>query len=165
MGSPTLTNTSSTTPGKCEPMEIFSVLVSTMPAPATVRLNGVRPGSTGGLTSGPFCCARTTCSTANVNSPSDSSGKRILRIGFSAIWDFHMLDTAVRQVDDAIAEVEDTAVVRDHDDGPPRLHGDVAQQLHDLAPRVTIESGGRLVADQQPRLMDQGPGEPHAPLP
>src|SRR4051794_35341403 len=114
MESPTLTNTSWTKPGKCEPMEMFSVFASTIPAPATVRLNGVRPGSTGGLTSGPFCCARTTCSTANVSSPSDNSGKRILRIGISVFGDFHSLDAAVRQVDDAIAEVEDTAVVRDH---------------------------------------------------
>src|SRR5439155_19664592 len=164
IGSPTLTNTSSTTPGKCEPIEMFSVLASTMPAPATVRLNGVRPGSTGGLTSGPVCCARTTCSTANVSSPSDSSGKRILRIGISAIGNFHALDAAVREVDDGIAEVEDAAVVRDHDHRSPRLHRDAAQQLHDVAPRVGVQGSGRLVADQEPRLVDQGPGNRHTLL-
>ena len=60
--------------------------------------------------------------------------------------------------------VEDAAVVRDHDDGPAGLHGHLLQQFHDRLARVGVEGRGRLVADQQLRLVNQGAGDGHALL-
>ena len=57
---PTFTSTSATIPGRGEPIEMFSVWASTMPAPATVSLNGACAGVTGGAAFGRSCWARTT---------------------------------------------------------------------------------------------------------
>ncbi|MGC3967313.1 MAG: hypothetical protein QM775_08055 [Pirellulales bacterium] len=52
-----MTNTSTTTPGSCEPTEMFSVCGSTIPVPATVCENGARGGCAGGGGSLSGCCA------------------------------------------------------------------------------------------------------------
>src|SRR5690348_14805894 len=69
---------------------------------------------------------------------------------------------AVAHGDDALAEVKDAIVVRDHHHGTALLHGDLAQRFHDHLPRVGVQRGRRLVADQQPRFMNQCPRDDHA---
>ena len=71
---------------------------------------------------------------------------------------------AVGHLHDAIAVVENAVVVRDDDHRPVRLHRHAPQQFHHGLPRVGVERRGRLVADQQPRLVDQRPGDRHALL-
>ena len=68
------TRTSSTRPARAVPTEIFSLLASTTPAPATVLPNGVRGGSTGGGGCGGFCCPRTTWMIENTSMPAARIG-------------------------------------------------------------------------------------------
>ena len=68
-------------------------------------------------------------------------------------------DPAVVHVGDPLAELEDAVVVGHHDDGPVGPDGRLAEQLHDGQARLVVQRGRRLVADQQPRLVDQGPGD------
>ena len=66
---------------------------------------------------------------------------------------------AVVHVGDPVAEVEDAVVVGDDHDGPVGPDGRLAEQLHHGQAGLVVERGGRLVADQQARLVDQGPGD------
>src|SRR5262249_35413009 len=145
---------------------------STMPEPATVSPNGVCAGGTGGTALGLLCWARTTWYTANNSNPAANTGKPYLRSMMHLRFlersllprHFDAIDAAVAHVDDAIAEAENAVIVRHDDDGPFRLHRDATQQLHHGLARVGVERGGRLVADQQSRFVDQRPGDGDALL-
>ncbi len=63
-------------PGSGLPTAMFLVRASTMPAPATVLLNGERAGSIGGGGLGSVCCAFTTWMTAKVNMPTAIRGSK-----------------------------------------------------------------------------------------
>ena len=69
-------------------------------------------------------------------------------------------DPAVVHVGDPLAEVEDAVVVGDDDHGAVGLDGGLAEQLHHAQPGLVVERGGRLIADQEAGLVDQGPGVP-----
>jgi hypothetical protein len=49
---------------------------------------------------------------------------------------------------DAVTETEDAVVVRDDDDRPVRLHGDAADQPHDVLAGVRVQRRRRLVANE-----------------
>ncbi len=55
-------------------------------------------------------------------------------------------------------------VVGDHDEGHPRIAIEVAELRHDLRFGLFVEIGGRLVGEQQGRLVDEGAGDGRAPL-
>jgi hypothetical protein len=73
-------------------------------------------------------------------------------------------DAAVLDLEDAVGEVEDAVVVGDDDDGAVRLDRDGAQQVHDAAAGAGVERRGRLVADDQPGIVDQRAGDGDALL-
>jgi hypothetical protein len=64
-------------------------------------------------------------------------------------------DSPVAHLDDAVADLENAAVVRDHDHRPPRLNGHLLDQLHNGLPRSGIEGRSRFIADEQSRLSRQ----------
>src|SRR5690606_27471705 len=55
----------------------------------------------------------------------------------------------------------DVHLVRHHDDGQPQPPVDVLQQVQKRSGCFGIQSGSRLVAQQNPRLRGQGPGDAH----
>jgi hypothetical protein len=72
---------------------------------------------------------------------------------------FDPLDPAVAHVDDPVTETENPTVVGDDDNGPAGLKGHPLKQLHDILAGLRVQSGGRFVADQQVRVVDQGAGD------
>ena len=84
---------------------------------------------------------------------------RILKSGCRCFHFFHALNPAVTHVYDSVAEPIDAAVVRDDDQGTIGLDPNALQKLHDSLARLGVEGGGRLVADHQPGLVDQGSGD------
>ena len=76
----------------------------------------------------------------------------------------YALNPAVTHVYDSVAEAINAAVVRDDDQGAIGLHSNALEKLHHGLAGMGVESRGRLVADHQPRLMDQGPGDRDALL-
>jgi hypothetical protein len=73
--------------------------------------------------------------------------------GSPAFVDPH--DAAVAHLDHAVLKPVDAAVVCDHDHGPTRFDGHLFDQPHDGLTGRAVESGGRLVAHQQLRRIDQ----------
>ena len=73
------------------------------------------------------------------------------------------LDVAVAHADDAPGPGGDVVFVRDHDD---RLAGlvELGQQLHDLVAGLRVEVAGRLVGQDDVRVVDQDAGDGHALL-
>ena len=71
-------------------------------------------------------------------------------------------DPAVVHACDSLTELEDAVVVGHDDDGPVGPNGHLAEQLHHGETGLVVESGRGLVADQEPRFVDQGPrdGDP-----
>src|SRR5438132_8083696 len=74
------------------------------------------------------------------------------------------LDPPVAHVHDAVSEAKDPVVVRDDHDRPVRLHRHAAEQFHHGLARARVQGGRRLIADEQTRLMNEGPGDGHALL-
>src|SRR5262245_54351513 len=73
------------------------------------------------------------------------------------------LDAAVAQADDAASPLGDVVLVSDHDDGLTGLV-ELAQHLHDLVAGVRVEIAGRLVGEDDVRVVDQRPGDRNALL-
>ena len=73
----------------------------------------------------------------------------------------HAFDAAVVHGDDPVAKVENSIVMGDDDHGPVRLHGHALHQVEHGAAGPRVERRCRLVAHQQPRLVDEGPGDRH----
>jgi hypothetical protein len=71
---------------------------------------------------------------------------------------FEVLDAAVVHVGDAVREFEDAGVVGDDDQGALAIHGQALQDFHHPVPRLMVQGGGGLVADDQLRVVHQGPG-------
>ena len=76
----------------------------------------------------------------------------------------HAADATVLHLGDAIGKTEDAVVVRHDDHAAFGGAGEVADQLHDVGAGVLIEGRGRLVANQEGRLVDQRAGDRDALL-
>src|SRR5262249_24320372 len=76
----------------------------------------------------------------------------------------NLFDPAVARADDAVAEVENPAIVCNDDHRAVGLDGHAADQFHDALSQLAVQGRRRLVADQEPRPVDQGPGDGHALL-
>ena len=72
-----------------------------------------------------------------------------------------VVDAAVIHVGDPVAEMEDPIVMCHDHHGPIGTDRRLAEQFHDCEPRFVVEGGSRLVADQEPGLMDQRSGDRH----
>jgi hypothetical protein len=70
-------------------------------------------------------------------------------------------DPTIGHFEDAVAELKHTRVVRDHDDRAIGFDSDLLQQPHHGLARLGIERRRRLVADQEPRFVDQRPRDRH----
>ena len=64
-------------------------------------------------------------------------------------------ELAVAQAQDAVSHVLDGVVVRDDDDGAAVIAVHLLHQFEDLFRRVVVEGAGRLVAQQQARVLHQ----------
>ena len=71
--------------------------------------------------------------------------------------------SAVAHDDDAFAVGGDVQFVRDHDDGDAGVV-EFLEQAHDLDAGAGVEIAGRLVGQDQFRLVDQGAGDGDALL-
>src|SRR5215472_1158109 len=138
---------------------MFSLLASTMPAPAT----DVAKGETVGLTT-------TTDAPGGVRSPNmiaaiakptpitDKNGRRILRVITMVLVPAvcHVDYLPVVHMRNAIGELKDARVMRDDDECPVMHLACATQHVHHCEPGIVIEVAGRFVADDQPRVMDEG---------
>ena len=66
-------------------------------------------------------------------------------------------DASVFQREDAVRDVQDAVVVRDQQDGAAVLLRQLVEYVHDLAPRLLVQSRGRLVRQDDFRFVDQSP--------
>jgi hypothetical protein len=64
---------------------------------------------------------------------------------------------AVPEFQDAVGQFDQGIVVGGHDRGDPLTVRDAADQPHDLARGLQVELTGRLVGEQQPWIVRQGP--------
>jgi hypothetical protein len=64
----------------------------------------------------------------------------------------------------AVGEVEDTVIVGHHNHRPIGAEGDLGEEFYHRVSGLSVEGGGRLIAQDQARLVDQGPGNGHALL-
>ena len=72
-----------------------------------------------------------------------------------------VLERAVLEPQDPVGDVADPLVVADDDDAPALLLRDPAQEPHDLVADLRVEVGGRLVGQDERRVVDQRPGDRH----
>src|SRR4051812_16176847 len=63
-------------------------------------------------------------------------------------------DLSVADVDDALRFLRDVVLVRDHDDRVAARR-ELAEEVEDFAAGLRVEISGRLVGEQQRRLVDQ----------
>src|SRR5512139_2427858 len=73
-------------------------------------------------------------------------------------------DHAVLEVDPGAGPGRDVGLVGDHDDGQALLLVEGLEDVHDLRARLAVEIAGRLVGQDQGRIVEQGPGDGHALL-
>ena len=73
-------------------------------------------------------------------------------------------DFSVVHASDAVGVGEDPVVVGDDDDGALGRAGDLTEEFEDDLAVLGIERGGRLVADDKRRLVDEGTGDGDALL-
>ena len=73
-------------------------------------------------------------------------------------------NSAIFHLGNPVGERENPTVVGDHDDASIGSEGALLQQLEGMMPRLGIERGCRFVADDQLRVVDEGPGDSHALL-
>ena len=73
-------------------------------------------------------------------------------------------DAAAREIDDALAALGLVHVMR-RDQRGEAFPGHVVDQVPELAPRLGVDARGRLVEQQQPRLMQHASGQRQALLP
>ena len=66
-------------------------------------------------------------------------------------------DDTVANVDDAMGEFGDVVLVGDEDDGVA-LRMEFVEEAHDLVAGLRIEVSGRLVGEEDGRLVDEGAG-------
>ncbi len=71
------------------------------------------------------------------------------------------LKRAVLEPHDPVGDVANPLVVADDDDAPALLLGDPPQQPHDLVTDLRVEIGGRLIGQDERRVVDQRPGDRH----
>src|SRR5437660_7208348 len=64
-----------------------------------------------------------------------------------------------QQPNDSVAIHNDIKIVRNHDNSQAVTAVQVAEQLDDLAPGSGVEVSGRLIGQQDARLIDQGTGD------
>src|SRR5437868_6034270 len=94
--------------------------------------------------------------TSSLKRPSTRATPSSLRRSLVASAALVARETAVLQLDDALAHLVDhLTVVRDHQDGRAATV-DAVEELHDPHRRVGIEVAGRLVADEERRVIDEG---------
>ena len=72
-------------------------------------------------------------------------------------------DAPVGHVDDALGPSDQVGVVGDHDDGPTALDEGAEELQHDLG-RERVEVAGRLVGDEDRRVIGQRSGDGDALL-
>ena len=71
-------------------------------------------------------------------------------------------DAAVPEAHDLVGEFADEGLlVGDHDDGQTAVPVEPGQQADDLARRPAVEVARRLVGEEEPRAVGQGPGHGH----
>ena len=70
-------------------------------------------------------------------------------------------DPAVLEPEDPVGEGEDPVVVGHDHEGHAALVGQPLDQPHDRLPVLGVERGGRLVGEEDGRLIGQGPGDRH----
>src|ERR1700722_2753045 len=70
----------------------------------------------------------------------------------------------VIQMEDAIHKWDDARVMRYNDDGCAVIVSGIAQQFDDLFAMAPIEGAGRLVGEEQLRLLDECAADGHALL-
>src|SRR5574339_882726 len=74
------------------------------------------------------------------------------------------LDPAVAESDQPGAVLGDVRLVRDEDDGDAALDVETLEDSHYLDAGARIEVAGRLVREDDRRLVDERPGDGHALL-
>jgi hypothetical protein len=95
-----------------------------------------------------------TSSTGSANSPST---RHLRNVGLASTAVRHGDNPPVSHFDRAIAVLQHPRVVRDDNDGPSRLHGNLAEQFHHRSPGVGVQRRRRFVAHEQPRFVHQRP--------
>jgi hypothetical protein len=73
-------------------------------------------------------------------------------------------DPSIDQDDQPVGVGGRVGVVRDHDDGLAELVGRPAQELEQIGGGLGIQVAGRLVGEDDRRLVDEGPGDRNALL-
>ncbi len=76
-----------------------------------------------------------------------SAGSRCLRLG--------RFERAVSQGVNVVEAIEDLLVVCNHNDSGATLRRDLAQQVHHRTSSLRIERGGRLVREDDPRIIGE----------
>ena len=64
-------------------------------------------------------------------------------------------------MNEAVGQLDDAVVVGHHDDRGAVLDGQILEEAHDIAGRIGIEGGGRLVGQDQPRAVGKGARDRH----
>ena len=101
------------------------------------------------------CCATTDAGRCDASSSGGgrcfSSSRRHAPVGDLLVD----LDLAVAELDDPRAVLGDVHFVRDQHDGDAALHVQLLEDVHDLDAGARVEVAGRLVRQQDRRLVDQ----------
>jgi hypothetical protein len=112
----------------------------------------------------------TSGSPANAGLPLGEGGVAFQRVGsagklqnLEAVGD-DATDLAVHHLDDAVGVLAHAQVMRDHDAGAVLFVNQLGEGLHDLMGALGVEAGGRLVGQDNFRLVDQGAGDGDALL-
>src|SRR5206468_888381 len=103
-----------------------------------------------------FGCERTTEMTPNINATAARMGRRLL---FMVMIPFSFNNAAVVHVCDDVGVMEHAGVMRDDDGGTVGLHGVGGDQFHHRFASLVVERGGRLIANNQTRLMYKSAGD------
>src|SRR3954453_15469848 len=144
---PTFTITSTTIPASGVPTEMFSVSSSTIPAPATVFLNGLSAGCTGGGSLGTrsfafarYCTEKPIMQIAMIGRPNFVNRLRNLETIFNfhlsrgdkcwaSFWlPFNGNNVTIIHAREHVGEFKNTAVVRDDHHRPVAFDRDRAEQ-------------------------------------
>src|SRR5262245_27389461 len=75
-----------------------------------------------------------------------------------------MVNPAVFHVGHTVGIFENAVIVRDDDDAAVGFGGDLLQNLHHFCAVLAVQGGGWLVADDEPGLVHEGPGDGYALL-
>src|SRR5579859_6628638 len=76
----------------------------------------------------------------------------------------HAFHAAVFHLGHSVGILEYAVIVGHHDNATVRMPPHLAQKLHDFRAGIFVERGGRLVADDHARFVDERAGNSHALL-